>query len=47
MLCEALRTVVLELEPPFGFLETEELLEIGKLAMVARDGLPSAIEELA
>jgi len=47
MLCEALRTVVLELEPPFSFLETEELMEIGKLAMVARDGLPSAIEELA
>jgi len=47
MLREALRTVVLELEPPFGFIESEELMEIGKLAMVARDGLLSAIEELA
>ena len=47
MMREALRTVVLELEPPFGFIESEELLEIGKLAMVARDGLLSAIEELA
>ncbi|KIM46475.1 hypothetical protein M413DRAFT_64947 [Hebeloma cylindrosporum] len=47
MLREAMRTVVLELEPPFGFIESEELLEIEKLAMVARDGLLSAIEELA
>ncbi|KAF8969383.1 hypothetical protein BDZ97DRAFT_1653935 [Flammula alnicola] len=46
MLRECLVDTVLSLEPPFSFIEAEEMLEIGKLARVARDGLSSAIEEL-
>lgn len=46
MLREHVVETVLSLEPPFSFIESEEVLEIGKLARVARDGLPSAIEEL-
>ncbi|KAF8914268.1 hypothetical protein CPB84DRAFT_1811634 [Gymnopilus junonius] len=37
---------ILSPEIPFSSTTTEELMEIGKLARVARDGLPSAIEEL-
>ncbi|KDR84049.1 hypothetical protein GALMADRAFT_236653 [Galerina marginata CBS 339.88] len=47
MLRDDLINTVLSLEPPFSFISTEELMEIGKLARVARDGLSSAIEELA
>lgn len=46
LLREHLVETVLSLEPPFSFIESEELLEIGKLARVGRDGLSSAIEEL-
>ncbi|KAF9481882.1 hypothetical protein BDN70DRAFT_802571 [Pholiota conissans] len=46
MLREHVVETVLSLEPPFSFIEAEEVLEIGKLARVARDGLPSAVEEL-
>ena len=47
MLREDLVKTILSLNPPFCFIENEEMLEMRKLASVARDGLSSAIEELA
>ncbi|CAA7258559.1 unnamed protein product [Cyclocybe aegerita] len=47
MLRDDLITAVLSLKPPFSFIEEDEILEMGKLAKVARDGLLSAIDELA
>ncbi|KAH9482363.1 hypothetical protein JR316_0004463 [Psilocybe cubensis] len=46
MLREDLVDTILDLKGPFSCIETEELMEMKKLAMVARDGLPSAVEEL-
>ncbi|KAF8165625.1 hypothetical protein B0H34DRAFT_647411 [Crassisporium funariophilum] len=47
MMHDDLIKTILSLEPPFSSIEAEEMLEIGKLARVARDGLSSAVEELA
>lgn len=47
MLRDDLVKTILSLNPPFCFIENDELLEMRKLARVARDGLSSAIEELA
>ncbi|KAF5321891.1 hypothetical protein D9619_000594 [Psilocybe cf. subviscida] len=47
MLREHMVETVLSLEPPFAFIEAEEMLELGKLARVVRDGISSAAEELA
>ncbi|KAJ3516816.1 hypothetical protein NLJ89_g881 [Agrocybe chaxingu] len=47
MLRDDLITSVLSLKAPFSFIEEDEILEMGKLAKVARDGLLSAIDELA
>ena len=47
MLREDLVKTILSLSPPFCFIENDEMLEMSKLARVARDGLSSAIEELA
>jgi len=47
MLREDLVKTILSLTPPFCFIENDEMLEMRKLARVARDGLSSAIEELA
>ena len=47
MLREDLVKTILSLNPPFCFIANDEMLEMRKLARVARDGLSSAVEELA
>ena len=47
MLREDLVKTILSLNPPFCFISKDEMLEMRKLARVARDGLSSAVEELA
>ena len=47
MLREDLVKTILSLNPPFCFIENDDMLEMRKLARVARDGLSSAVEELA
>ena len=47
MLREDLVKTILSLNPPFCFISNDEMLEMRKLARVARDGLSSAVEELA
>ncbi|PPR02660.1 hypothetical protein CVT24_002143 [Panaeolus cyanescens] len=47
MLQEHLYKIVRQLEEPFCFIESEEIMEMRKLANVSYDGLPSAVEELA
>ena len=47
MLREDLVKTILSLNPPFCFIANDEMLELRKIARVARDGLSSAVEELA
>ena len=47
MLREDLVKTILSLNPPFCFIANDEMLEMRKLARVSRDGLSSAVEELA
>ena len=47
MLSEDLVKTILSLNPPFCSIANDEMLETRKLARVARDGISSAVEELA
>ena len=47
MLREDLVKTILSLNLPFCFISNDEMLEMRKLARVARDGVSSAVEELA
>ncbi|KAK7062154.1 hypothetical protein R3P38DRAFT_2833730 [Favolaschia claudopus] len=46
ILCDDLVRTILTLEPPLSFIAEHERLSMRKVALVADDGLPAAVEEL-